>query len=186
MAERTAKAEIYLFGDMRSSGICGASNRCPQESKARARMCSAYSWRLSARLKRWRSHYRVDRGPKHCASASICFSICSTRQLIRGSNMRSNSSWKAFYFKPLRLRTLHIHRLYISPNMRCTAYLGGYAKIPGFDTRSNRAMSTDENVLSLQRSALQGCNYARFGSARHGSVRKTCVLARLSAPCHRP
>ncbi len=29
--------------------------------------------------------------------------------------MLSNSSWKAFYFRPLRLRTLHIHRLYISP-----------------------------------------------------------------------
>jgi len=29
--------------------------------------------------------------------------------------MRSNSSWKTFQFGLLRLRTLHIHRLYISP-----------------------------------------------------------------------
>jgi len=37
-----------IFVDMRSSGICGASNRAPQESTARARMCSTYSWCLWA------------------------------------------------------------------------------------------------------------------------------------------
>ena len=60
------------------------------------------------------SPHRVDRGQKHCTSACICSSICSSRQLIRGRNMWSNSSWNAFYFKPLRLCALHIHRLYIS------------------------------------------------------------------------
>ena len=121
-----------IFGDMRSAGICGASNRGPENPK-QERGCAQHILSVFRQdSNAGRSPYRVDRGQKHCPSASICSSICSSRRLIRGINMQSNSSWKTFYFKPLRLSTLHIHRLYISPNMQCSAYLGGWAETPNF------------------------------------------------------
>src|SRR5713226_9653503 len=80
--------------------------------------------------------------------------------------MRSNSSWKAFYFRPLGLRTLHIHRLYISPNMRCTAYSGGYAKIPMF--RIFRIAERYREVNMAQ-------NWGHASAVRTGQKRQFCA-----------
>src|SRR2546427_4468440 len=69
--------------------------------------------------------------------------------------MRSNSPWKAFCFRPLRLCTLHTHRLYISANMRCTAYLGGWAKNP---RKTGRLATMREPILTMLREHPEGLN----------------------------